>query len=47
MERKPKMKELYNYQKNAVSSLKDQPVSMLAFDMGLGKTLTATEIIKS
>lgn len=38
------MKKLWNHQKYAIEKYKDRPYFGLIFDMGLGKTLTATRI---
>ena len=38
------MRELWKHQKYAVEKYKDKPFFGLLFDMGLGKTLTATRI---
>ena len=37
-------KKLWNHQKYAIEKYKDRPFFGLLFDMGLGKTLTATRI---
>lgn len=36
--------KLWNHQKYAINKYKDRPYFGLLFDMGLGKTLTATRI---
>ena len=38
------MKKLWAHQKYAIDKYKDRPYFGLIFDMGLGKTLTATRI---
>ena len=38
------MRKLWNHQKYAIEKYKDRPYFGLIFDMGLGKTLTATRI---
>lgn len=38
------MRELWKHQKYAIEKYKDKPFFGLLFDMGLGKTLTATRI---
>ena len=37
-------KKLWNHQRYAIDKYKDRPFFGLLFDMGLGKTLTATRI---
>ena len=38
------MKKLWNHQQYSIEKYKDRPFFGLLFDMGLGKTLTATRI---
>lgn len=41
------MRKLWNHQKYAIDKYKDRPFFGLLFDMGLGKTLTATRIAEA
>lgn len=41
------MKKLWNHQKYSIEKYKDRPFFGLIFDMGLGKTLTATRIAEA
>lgn len=41
------MKKLWNHQKYSIEKYKDKPFFGLLFDMGLGKTLTATRIAEA
>ena len=41
------MKKLWAHQKYAIDKYKDRPYFGLIFDMGLGKTLTATRIAEA
>ena len=41
------MKKLWNFQEYAVNKFKDRKFFGLLFDMGLGKTLTATRIAEA